>query len=125
MKISPIKTESDHKKALKRIERLMEAKPGTEKGDELDILVTLVDAYEDAHFPFDAPDPIEAIRFRMGQMGYDQKDLAKVLKSAPRASEVMSRKRALSIDMIRALHDQWDIPAEILIADYALDRDRT
>ncbi|MCP4329765.1 MAG: hypothetical protein GY791_15160 [Alphaproteobacteria bacterium] len=123
MKITPIKTEADYAAALARIERLMDAAPDTKKGDELDILTTLVVAYEEKNHSIEAPDPVAAIRFRMEQQGFKQADLAAVLKSAPRASEVLNRKRALSMDMVRALHQQWQIPAEVLIADYALDRD--
>jgi HTH-type transcriptional regulator/antitoxin HigA len=121
MNIKPIRTERDYEAALERITALMDARPGTEEGDELDILATLVEAYEERHHPIEAPDPVEAIRFRMEQQGYSRNDLAKVLRSAPRASEVMNRKRALSMEMVRALHDQWGIPADVLIAEYALE----
>jgi len=97
------------------VERLWGAKAGTPKGDRLDILATLIEAYETNHYPMDPPDPIEAIKFRMEQQGLTRKDLERVLGSRTRVSEVLNRKRRLSIDMIRKLHDKLQIPAEVLI----------
>jgi HTH-type transcriptional regulator/antitoxin HigA len=93
----------------------MSAKPGTDEGDELDVLATLVDAYEAEHFPMDSPDPVEAIRFRMEQLGLERKDLEPFIGSRARVSEVLNRRRGLSLKMIRALHEELDIPLEALI----------
>ncbi len=95
MTIRPIRTSGDHESALKRINALMSASPGTEEGDELDVLTTLVDAYEARHFPIDSPDPIEAIKFRMEQMGLERKDLEPFIGSRARVSEVLNRRRGL------------------------------
>ncbi len=115
MTIRPIRNASDHESALKRIHALMTAKPGTDEGDELDVLATLVDAYESEHFPVDSPDPIEAIKFRMEQMGLERKDLEPFIGSRARVSEVLNRRRGLSLKMIRSLHKELDIPLEALI----------
>ncbi len=115
MNIRPIKTDEDHAAALKRIEELMNAKPGTPEGDELDILVTLVDAYESEHFPIDPPDPVSAIRFRMEQMGLRQVDIAPLLGGRSRASEILKGKRGLTLRMIRKLHNELGIPLESLV----------
>jgi HTH-type transcriptional regulator/antitoxin HigA len=115
-----IKTAAQHKAALRRIDRLMDAAAGTAAGAELEVLAILVEKYERERFPIAPPSPVEAIRFRMEQMGYTQADLARVLNSRSRASELLSggRKR-LSIGMIRRLHREWHIPAEALIRDAA------
>jgi len=115
MTIHPIRNESDHQRALERIEALMAAKGGTAEGDELDVLATLVEAYEKKHFPIDAPDPVEAIKFRMEQLGLDRKDLEPFIGSRARVSEVLNRRRGLSLAMIRSLHQNLDIPLEALI----------
>ena len=115
MIIRPIRNSSDHESALKRIEALMSARKDTAEGDELEVLVTLVDAYESKHFPIDAPDPIEAIKFRMEQMDLDRKDLEPYLGSRARVSEILNKRRSLSLAMIRALHENLDIPLEALI----------
>ncbi len=115
MNIRPIRNSDDHESALKRIETLMSAEYGSPEGDELDVLTTLVDAYEREHFPIDAPDPIEAIQFRMEQMGLDRKDLEPYLGSRARVSEILNRRRGLSLAMIRSLHKNLDIPLEALI----------
>ncbi len=120
MHIKPIKTETDHRAALERIDELWEAEPNTPEGDELEVLVTLVDAYEETHFPIDVPDPIEAIRFRMEQQGLEYKDLVAFLGQRSRVTEVMNRKRGLSITMIRKLHDGLKIPLECLVKEYQL-----
>ena len=96
-------------------EELWGAKAGTPKGDRLDILATLIEAYETEHYPMDPPDPIEAIKFRMEQQGLTRKDLEEILGTRTRVSEVLNRKRGLSINMIRAIHDKLGISAEILI----------
>jgi len=115
MVIHPIKTENDYNMALLRIDALMDAEPGTEEGAELDVLATLVEAYERDQFPIEAPNPIEAILFRMEQMGIDRKALEPFLGGRSRVSEVLSGKRRLSITQIRKLHDGLDIPLENLI----------
>ncbi len=119
MDIRPIRTEQDYKRALARVAELMDAKPDTPQGDELDVLATLIEAYEDKHFPIDAPDPVEAILFRMEQVGLTRQDLEPLLGSRHRVSEVLSRKRALSLSMIRRLHKELDIPLENLIGKVA------
>lgn len=113
--LKPIRTESDHAKALAEVERLWGAKTGTPEGDRLDVLATLVDAYETLTYPIDPPDPIEAIQFRMEQMGMTRKDLEPLIGTRARVAEVMNRKRGLSIDMIRRLHEGLGISAEVLI----------
>jgi HTH-type transcriptional regulator/antitoxin HigA len=118
MKLKPIKTKKDYQQALDRLELIFEAKKGTEEGDELEILGILIDQYENEHFPIDLPDPIEAIKFRMEQLGYTQTDLAKVVGLKSRASEILSGKRKLSLDMIRQLHDKLNIPTDVLIQHY-------
>src|SRR5881398_443184 len=104
--LRPLRSEKDYEAALAQVERLWGAKAGTPKGDRLDILATLIEAYEAKHYPMDLPDPIEAIKFRMEQQGLTRKDLERVLGSRTRVSEVLNRKRGLSIDMIRKLHDK-------------------
>ncbi|HJS89904.1 MAG TPA: helix-turn-helix domain-containing protein [Steroidobacteraceae bacterium] len=113
--LKPIRSERDYDQALAEVEELWGAKAGTPKGDRLDILATLIEAYETEHYPMDPPDPIEAIKFRMEQQGLTRKDLEEILGTRTRVSEVLNRKRGLSINMIRALHDKLGISAEILI----------
>ena len=113
--IKPIRTEADYEAALAEVERLWGAKLGTQRGDRLDVLATLVDAYENEHYPMDPPDPIEAIKFRMEQQGLTRKDLEALIGTRTRIAEVLSRKRGLSIAMIRRLHEKLGIPAEVLI----------
>jgi len=115
MLIKPIKTEADHAAALREIERLWGAEEGTSAGDRLEVLTTLVEAYEQAHFPIDAPDPIEAIKFRLEQQGADKKTLIGVIGNRTRVYEVLRRDRALSLAMIRRLNRTLNIPAEVLI----------
>lgn len=115
MHLKPIKTEADHEEALREIERLWGAKEGTVDGDRLEILATLVEAYEEAHFPMDMPDPIEAIKFRLEQQGKDKKALIGIIGNRTRVYEVLRRDRALSLAMIRQLNKKLKIPAEILI----------
>lgn len=118
MVIRPIKTKKDYKAALARMEQIFGAKAGTVEGDELEVLGILIDKYENEHFPVDLPDPIEAIKFRMEQLGYTQNDLAKVIGLKSRASEILSRKRKLTLEMIRNLHETMNIPTEVLIQNY-------
>lgn len=115
MKIRPIKTKTDYEKALVRIDALMDAKPGSPKGDELDVLVTLVEAYENKHYPFPPPKPISAIKFRMEQADLTRKDMEPYLGGRGRVSEVLNGKRPLTLDMIRKLHEGLGIPLESLI----------
>ena len=116
MVIRPIKTEDDYNNAMLRIGALMNAVSGTEEGDELDVLATLVEAYERDHFPIGLPDPVEAILFRMEQLGIDRKALEPYLGGRNRVSEVLNRKRNLSKSQIRKLHDGLNIPLENLIS---------
>lgn len=120
MQIKPIRTDIDHQKALNRIDALFDAAPDTPEGDELEILIELVNAYEEAHFPIEAPDPIEAIKFRMEQQGMTDADLVPYLGQRSRVSEVLNRKRKLSLQMIRKLHSGLNIPLESLVAEYQL-----
>ena len=115
MDVKPIKNESDYDAALAEIADLMDARPNTQVGDRLDVLVTLVEAYEEKHWRVNLPDPIEAIKLRMQQRGLSRRDLEEVLGSKSRASEVMNRKRPLTREMIRRLHSTFGIPAESLI----------
>ncbi|MCB0488040.1 MAG: helix-turn-helix domain-containing protein [Cyclobacteriaceae bacterium] len=118
MNIKPIKTKKDYQQAMSRLEEIFDARRGTKEGDELEILGILIDQYEEEHFPIDLPDPIEAIKFRMEQLGYSQADLAKLVGHKGRASEILNRKRKLSLDMIRQLHDKLNIPTDVLIQAY-------
>jgi HTH-type transcriptional regulator/antitoxin HigA len=113
--LKPIRNEADYEAALTEIERLWGVRAGTAEGDRLDILATLVDVYENEHYPMDPPDPIEAIKFRMEQQGLTRKDLEGVLGSRTRVAEVLNRRRGLSMNMIRRLHEKLGIPAEVLI----------
>jgi HTH-type transcriptional regulator / antitoxin HigA len=118
--IRPIKTEADYQAALAEIERLFDAAPNTPAGDRLDMLATLVEAYEAQHYSIPAPDPIEAITYHMESRGLSRRDLEPYLGSRARVAEVLNRKRPLSLDMIRRLHTGLGIGAEILIQPYAL-----
>jgi len=120
MDIKPIKTEQDYEATLARVEALFSAKPNTPEGDELEILVTLVSAYEDTHFKIDAPDPVAAIEHMMEARGMSDKDMVQYLGTKSRVSEVLNRKRALSITMIRNLTNGLHIPARVLIPEYEL-----
>jgi HTH-type transcriptional regulator/antitoxin HigA len=113
--LKPIRTDADHAAAMEEVARLWGAKSGTPEGDRLDVLVTLIDAYETRHHAMDAPDPVEAIKFRMEQQGLTRRDLEGVIGTRTRIAEVLNRKRGLSIGMIRRLHDRLGIPAEVLI----------
>ena len=117
MNIKPIHTKADHRAALAAIERLWDAEPGTPEFDRLDVLSTLVDAYERTHTPILPPDPVEAIKFRLEQQGQTRKVLEPILGTRARVSEVLSRKRALTLPMIRALNRELNIPLEILVAE--------
>ncbi|UEG49718.1 helix-turn-helix domain-containing protein [Ferruginibacter lapsinanis] len=118
MNIKPIRTKKDYEQALERLDVIFDAKKGTNKGDELEILGMLIEKYENEKFPINFPDPVEAIKFRMEQLGYSQTDLANVVGLKSRASEILNRKRKLSLEMIRQLHDRLNIPTEVLIQAY-------
>ena len=118
MKLKPIKTELDYFHALERLELIFDAVPGTNEGDELEILGILLENYENEHFPIELPDPIEAIKFKMEQLNYSQNDLAKVIGLKSRASEILNKKRKLTLDMIRKLTVKLNIPSEVLIQAY-------
>ncbi len=115
MEIKPIKTKTAYRAALKEIESLMTARPNTPEGDRLDVLVTLVEAYERKHFPMDLPDPVEAIKFRMEQMALKPKDLVPMIGGLNRVYEILNRKRPLTLRMVWRLHKELGIPAESLI----------
>jgi HTH-type transcriptional regulator/antitoxin HigA len=120
--IKPIRSEADYEQALGEIEGLWGAASGTPKGDRLDVLATLIDAYEDEHYPIDPPDPIEAIKFRMQQQGLTRKDLEGIIGTRTRVAEILNRRRGLSITMIRRLHEKLGISAEVLIRPSRVDR---
>lgn len=117
MDIHPIHTEEEYQKALARIEKIFDADPDSTEGDELEILGILVEEYEKKHFSIEAPKPVEAIKFRMDQLGMAQKDLAQLLGSKSRASEILSGKRSLSLRQIKVLYKKLGIPAEVLIQE--------
>ena len=120
MEIKPIRTEADYEAALEEIERLWEAPDGSPAGDKLDVLVTLVEAYEEKHYPIPPPDPIEAILHQLDSQGLSRQDLEPYLGSRARVSEVLNRKRPLSLKMIRKLQSGLGISAEVLIQPYKL-----
>jgi HTH-type transcriptional regulator / antitoxin HigA len=119
MEIRPIRTKADYRAALKEVERLWDADPGTPDGDRVDVLVTLIEAYETTHYPIPAPDPIAAIEFMMQQKGLTRRDLEPAIGSRGRVSEVLTRKRPLTLPMVRELSALLQIPAEVLIQPYA------
>lgn len=118
MNIRPIKTKKYYQQALNRLEVIFDAKKSSPEGDELEVLGILIEKYEDEKFPINFPNPVEAIKFRMEQMGYTQTDLAKVIGLKSRSSEILNKKRKLSLEMIRQLHDKLKIPTEVLIRTY-------
>ncbi|MBB6306419.1 helix-turn-helix domain-containing protein [Xanthobacter tagetidis] len=120
MDIRPIRSEADHAEALVEIERLLDAAPGSPEADRLDILATLVERCEEERWPVAAGDPVEIIRFVMEQRGEGQSDLARIFGSASRASEILNRRRALTLEMVWKLNRAWHIPAELLIRPYDL-----
>jgi HTH-type transcriptional regulator/antitoxin HigA len=121
MEIKPIKTENDYLNALNEIEKIIDAKKDTPEGDKLDILVTLVEAYEENNYPILPPDPVEAIIHQMESQGLSRKDLEPLIGSRARVSEILNRKRSLSLNMIRRLQKGLGIPAEILVTPYQLE----
>jgi len=118
MTLKLIKTKKDYQNALKRLEVIFDARPGAKEGDELELLSMLIEKYEEEHFPIEAPDPIEAIKFRMEQMGYKQKDLENIIGYKGRVSEILNKKRKLTLEMIRKLHDTLQIPTDVLLQEY-------
>lgn len=120
--LKPIRSEADYEAALAEVERLWGAKSGTPDGDRLDVLATLIDAHEAEHYPMEPPDPIEAIKFRMEQQGLTRKDLEPIIGTRTRVAEVLNRKRGLSIDMIRRLHERLGISADVLIRPSRVDK---
>lgn len=122
MKIKPIKTESDYKKALKRLDDLFDSPVGTPESDEADVFALLVDEYEKKHYSIDAPDPIEAIKIRMEELHLKQIDLAYEMGGKSRVSEVLNRKRKLTVEMIRKLTNRLSLSADLLINDYQVSR---
>lgn len=120
MNIKLIKTETDYKNALKSLERIFDAKVGTPESDEADILGLLIDDYEKKHYPIDAPDPIEAIKIRMEEMHLKQVDLVNEIGGKSRVSEILNKKRKLTIEMIRKLTKRLNLSSELLIRDYNL-----
>ena len=120
--IKPIRNKRDHEAALAEVERLWGSKLGTPEGDRLDVLATLIEAFEEAHYPMDPPDPIEAIKFRMEQQGLSRKDLESLIGTRTRVAEILNRRRNLSIGMIRRLHKKLGISAEVLIRPSRKDR---
>jgi HTH-type transcriptional regulator/antitoxin HigA len=118
MEIKPIRTKKDYEQALERLDVIFDSKKGTKNGDELEILGILIENYENEKFPIDLPDPVEAIKFRMEQLGYNQTDLANVIGLKSRASEILNRKRKLSLEIIRQLHEKLNIPTDVLIQAY-------
>jgi HTH-type transcriptional regulator/antitoxin HigA len=113
-----IKTEADYQLAMERLDVIFDAEPGTPEGDELELLSLLIDNYEKIHFPIDLPDPVEAILFRMEQLNYQPKDLAEVLGSRSRVTEILNKERKLSLDMIRKINKKMHIPTDVLIQEY-------
>jgi HTH-type transcriptional regulator/antitoxin HigA len=120
MHIRPIKTKADHRAALKEIERLMNATPGTPAGDRLEVLTTLVERYESMHQPIEPPNPVDALLYHMESRGLTRRDLEPYLGSRARVAEVLNRRRPLTIEMIRKLHAGLDIAADVLIRPYAV-----
>ncbi len=118
MSMKVIKTETEYNQALERLEEIFDAKLGTAEGDELEVLSILIDKYESEHHAIDLPDPIEAIKFRMEQLGLQQKDLVEIIGFKSRVSEVMNYKRKLTLEMIRSIHKKLSIPTNVLVQEY-------
>lgn len=121
MDIRPIRNDADHAAALAEIERLWGAELGTPEGDRLDVLATLADAYEADRWPIETGDAVDALRYAIDEMGRSQTDLARILGSRSRASEILNRRRPLTVEMIHAIHREWGVPAEALIRPIALE----
>jgi len=124
MEIRPIRTDEDHRAALAEIEACWGAPEGTEMGDKLDVLLALVDAYEEKRWPFDIDerfDPVDVLNHAIEELGHTQAELAELLGSRPRASEILSRRRALTVEMIHKISSAWKIPADLLVRPYRID----
>ncbi|MDM8552089.1 transcriptional regulator [Desulfobacterales bacterium HSG2] len=122
MDIRPIKSEKDYEKALKRLENIFDASPESEDGDEAEILSLLIENYENQYYPIEAPDPVEAIKIRMEEMNIRQKDLVEVFGGKSGVSEVLNRKKGLTVEMIRKLEEMLHLSASILVTDYQLNK---
>jgi len=120
MEIKPIKTEKDYEKSLERLELIFDANPDSKQGDEAEILSILIDSYENKHYPIEAPDPIEAIKIRMEEMNLKQKDLVGVIGGKSRVSEILNKKKKLTVEMIRELEKILHISASVLVNNYKL-----
>ncbi len=120
MKISPIKSEQDYRKALKRLEVIFDAPENTKEGDEAEIVSLLIENYENEHYPIEAPDPIEAIKIRMEELNLRQKDLVGIIGTKSRVSEILNKKKRLTVDMIRELERMLQISASVLVGSYEL-----
>ena len=118
MYIKPIKTKADYESAMARLELVFDAKRGTSEGDELEVLSILIEKYEDEYYPIGLPDPVEAIKFRMEQLGYSSSDLESVVGENSQISDILSRKIKLSLELIRKLHKVLNIPTDVLITEY-------
>lgn len=123
MDIRPIRSDDDHAEALAEIERLWGAPVGSPDGEKLDVLATLVEAYEEKRWPIGGADPVEVLNYAINELGHSQAELAELLGSRPRASEILSRDRALTVDMIHKISTKWHIPADVLVQPYRLRRD--
>lgn len=121
MHIQPIKNSKDYEEALQQVQHLMDSELDTEAGDQLEILATLIEVYEEKNFPIEIPDPIEAIKFRMEQENLSRKDLETIFGTRARVSEILSKKRALTLSMIRNIHEKLGIPARVLIKSYTIN----
>jgi len=124
MNVHPIRTDDDHRRALAEIEKLWEAREGTSDGDKLDILVTLVETYEERRWPLKSRrrfDPIDVLHYAIDELGHTQADLARILGSRSRASEILARRRPLTLEMIQKITTSWKIPADLLIRPYKID----
>lgn len=122
MELKPIKTEKDYEKALKRLEVIFDAPANTKDGDEAEILSLIIENFENEHYPIDAPDPIEAIKIRMEELNLKQKDLIGIVGGKSRVSEILNRKKRLTVDMIRELEKMLNIPASVLVNNYQLSK---
>jgi HTH-type transcriptional regulator/antitoxin HigA len=120
MNVKPIRCEADYEAALERIHAIFEAEPGTDEGDELDVLTLLVERYEEQHYPIEPPDPIDFLAYLMELRGVGQAELARLLGSRSRASEILNRKRPLTLGQIRKINAAWQVPVEALVREYEL-----
>ena len=118
MKLKPIRTEAEYEQALKRLDKIFDSEPGTKEGDELEVLALIIEDYEDKHYPIEPPHPIEAIKFRMEQMGLKQKDLGEIIGHKSRASEILNNKRKLTLKMIRSISEKLNISTDVLVREY-------